>query len=56
MSEASSDQIRIEFHAVILRYMDESDLQIYQVIGALEAVKMDLWDMLEKHRKKNSEE
>lgn len=43
-----SNQIRKELHAVIKRYMDESDVTVYQMLGTLDAVKMDLWDMLER--------
>ena len=47
-----SDQIRAEIHAVIDRYSKESDVTTYQVIGALEVVKMDLMEELGTFTKK----
>ena len=41
----ASDFLRKEFHDVINRY---SEMTVYQVIGVLETVKMDIWDKLEK--------
>jgi hypothetical protein len=47
--DESGDQLRREIHSVITRYSQESDVSTWEVIGALEAVKMDLWDGLEKY-------
>ena len=46
----ASDQLRQQIHDVITRYGQESDITIYQAIGVLECVKMDLWDTLTKVR------
>lgn len=46
----ASDQLRRELHDVIYRYGVESDVTVYQAIGVLEMVKLDLVDMLEKAR------
>lgn len=48
-----SDFLRQELHDSIKRY---STMTVYQVIGVLDAVKMDMWDMLEKkHTRDDSE-
>lgn len=39
-------QFRKEVLAIVRRYGQESDLTIYQALGALEVVKADLLDML----------
>lgn len=46
----ASDQLRKELHDVLRRYGQESDVTVYQCIGVLEIVKLDLVDMLEKSR------
>lgn len=46
-AEEHSDQMRKEIHAVIYRYGQESDVTVYQSIGVLEIVKIDLVEMLE---------
>ena len=46
----ASCQLRREVHDVIRRYGQESDVTVYQAIGVLEIVKIDLVDMLEKAR------
>lgn len=46
----ASDQLRRELHDVIRRYGQESDVTVYQAIGVLEIVKLDLVEMLEKAR------
>lgn len=39
-----------ELHAVIRRYMAEAgDMSVFQMIGAIEAVKLDLMDTLKRH-------
>ena len=40
--------LRRELRAVIRRYGQESEVTVYQAIGVLEIVKLDLVDMLEK--------
>lgn len=40
--ETACDQLRNEMHAVIRRYGYESDLTVYQVMGVMEIVKIDL--------------
>lgn len=45
-----SDQLRKEIHNVISRYGQESDVTVYQTIGVLEVVKLDLIEMLERSR------
>ena len=49
MSEAAdaSKQLRRELHDVIRRYSQESDVPVYQAVGVLEIVKIDLAEMLE---------
>lgn len=47
----ASDQLREQIHADITRYGQESGITVYQAIGVLECVKMDLWDTLTKVRK-----
>lgn len=49
-AQVASDQLRRELHAVIRRYGQESDVTVYQAIGVLEIVKLDLVEMLEKSR------
>lgn len=49
-SPVASDQLRRELHDVIRRYGQESDVTVYQAIGVLEIVKLDLVEMLEKAR------
>jgi hypothetical protein len=39
-----SDFLRREIHAIINRY---STMTVYQVLGVLKAVEMDIWDQLE---------
>lgn len=34
-----------ELRAVIRRYMDESDVTVFQAVGALETVKMELFEV-----------
>lgn len=46
----ASDQLRREIHDVIRRYGQESDVTVYQAIGVLEIVKLDLVEILEKAR------
>jgi hypothetical protein len=40
-----SEFLRREFHATIKRY---PKMTVYQTIGVLETVKMDIWDQLER--------
>lgn len=35
-----------EIHAIVKRYGDESDITIFQVVGVLEAVKLDLLEWM----------
>lgn len=50
---AEANQIYDEIHAVIKRATSEYDqLSCFAIIGALEAVKADVLDMLEKHNEK----
>lgn len=44
----ASSQIRHAIHEVIRRYGQESDITLYQVIGVLEVVKLDLVDALDR--------
>lgn len=44
----ASDQLRHEIHEAIRRYGEESDATVYQAIGVLEIVKLDLVEMLDK--------
>lgn len=44
----ASDQLRKQIHDVIRRYGQESDITVYQVMGVLEMVKLDMVDMLER--------
>lgn len=46
----ASNQLRVEIRNLIRRYGRESDVTVYQAIGILEIVKLDLVDMLEKAR------
>lgn len=43
----AGSQFRMEIHAVIRRYSEESDLTVYQTLGALEVVKHDLINMMD---------
>lgn len=45
-----SSQMRREIHSVVRRYGEESDVTVYQIIGVLEIVKLDLIQMLEESR------
>jgi len=47
---SASNQLRREIREVIRRYGLESDVTVYQAIGVLEIVKLDLVDMLERAR------
>lgn len=53
MSEEQTDAGKMvydELHAVIRRYMAEAgDMSAFQMIGAIEAVKLDLMDTLKSH-------
>lgn len=52
MSEPDNGSTMVyhELHAVIKRYVSEApDMTIFQVIGALEAVKQDVMDNLKSH-------
>lgn len=52
-----SDKFYHELHAVIKRWLHEGDqLSAYCIIGALEAVKMDVFEMLSSHNKKQKSE
>lgn len=56
MSEESTEAniIYDEVHAVVRRYLSEGDkLTCFGVIGALEAVKLDVLDMLAHHNGKD---
>jgi len=44
----ASDALRREIHSILRRYGQESDITLYQAIGTLEIVKLDLVEMLEK--------
>lgn len=46
----ASDQLRKEIHGLIRRYGQESDVTVYQALGVLEIVKLDLVEMLERSR------
>lgn len=46
----AASQLRHELMNAVLRYGRESDVTVYQAIGALEAVKADLIDMLDGKR------
>lgn len=48
----ASDQIVNEIGSVMRRYAHESDVTVYQLIGALEIVKSDLIEMLDKPNKR----
>jgi hypothetical protein len=37
----ASNQLYREIHSIVSRYADESDLTLFETIGALEAVKAD---------------
>lgn len=47
------DQLYRELHAVIKRHTHESDGTAYGIIGALEAVKLDVMDMIQRSHKSN---
>lgn len=47
----ASDQLRKEMLSLAIRYGEESDITVYQILGVLEIVKLDLVDQLE-YRKK----
>ncbi len=49
---SASEQLRREFHAAIDRYSSESDLTVYQIIGVLEIVKLDMVEALERRKTK----
>lgn len=49
---SGSDQLRKELHDVIRRYGEESDVTVYQAVGVLEIVKVDLIEMLERAKDK----
>lgn len=53
-TEAPS-QLRREIMNIIRRYGQESDVTIYQAIGALEIVKADLIDILDRATRPNRE-
>lgn len=48
----ASNQLRREIHEVIRRYGQESNVTVYQAIGVLEIVKLDLVDMLQRDHEK----
>jgi cob(I)alamin adenosyltransferase len=58
MSDHASDNngasmVYHELHAVIKRYMSEApELTTFQVIGALEAVKLDVFEVLARHNER----
>ena len=45
---AAISQLRVEMHKLIMRYGEESDVTLYQVLGMLEVVKQDLMDLRKK--------
>ena len=47
LNAKASNQLRRELRAVIRRFGQESDVTVFQAIGVLEIVKLDLVDMLE---------
>lgn len=47
---SASDQLRVEIHNVITRMSKESDLTVYQVLGCLEIVKLDIVENLERFK------
>lgn len=50
-----SEQLRREIHNVITRYSKEGNISVYQTIGILEIVKVELIQELEKwHNKKET--
>jgi len=49
---SASDQLRDEIFNMCVRYGDESDISIYQTIGALEVVKANLLDFLDNRHPK----
>lgn len=49
-SVPASDQLRKQIHDVIRRYGQESELTVYQAVGVLEIVKLDLVEMLERRK------
>jgi hypothetical protein len=52
-SGAEAEMVYYELHAVVRRYINESDkLTVFGVVGALEAVKIDVLDMLARHNNK----
>lgn len=46
------DQLRGEIHACIRRYGLEANTTVYQILGVLEIVKIDLVEMLEQAQRK----
>jgi hypothetical protein len=50
---SESEFLRREFHSVINRY---PNMTVYQTIGVLETVKMDIWDQLERHHQQEPPE
>jgi hypothetical protein len=49
-NDNGSEMVYHEIHAVVKRYMDEApDMTVFQLIGALEAVKQDVMDNLKRH-------
>jgi hypothetical protein len=49
----ASEFLRREIHNMINRY---NEITVYQVIGVLEVVKMDIWDRLERMHKREDGE
>jgi hypothetical protein len=48
-----STMVYHEIHSVVWRYMGEApDMTVFQLIGALEAVKQDVMDNLKRHHEK----
>lgn len=48
--------MRDEIHKIVLRYGQESDVSVFQVIGVLESVKLDLFEMLSSNSEKRKDE
>jgi hypothetical protein len=49
-SHSGSEALRVEIHAVLRRYGQESDVTIAEVLGVLELVKQDLLAMCQSSR------
>ncbi len=49
----AAEYLRRDLHQVINRY---NEVTAYEVIGALDAVKMDMWDRLERHHQESEED